>query len=619
MDTNFKLSKYQESILKTVKFGNGNILVDAKAGSGKTSTLLLISNTLFKQGKKCLFLAFNKAIVEELTVKVNNPNCTIKTIHSMGMSFIKSYLYKKHNTNYKLEVDNSKLREIVKTQYNKLCSARVSKFNRDLSDSDLKELHGQLISDLCNLVNFSRFYNVNHNIPGRTDWLIHKCCWYLNRHMDEMDNYQQVIINTIDEIKWKFEHPEVIDNVPTYYIDYTDMIYLPVYYDMSVPYSLKEYLDCILVDESQDLSVLQQLFVSKLNNGRNRFIFVGDTFQSIYGFAGADTKSISRIKKNFILEELPLNICYRCPENVIRLAQDLVPSIEWNKDREDKGTLKCIDREDMDSLLKPGDIIVGRKNKDLVELYSTYALNKQKSVKFKNKELVNKVVKEVEMTIKDYIRLYNKGMNVEYKLVDHMRKFSKVNNVNRTSDEYKTEENLYFKQCVDENLLEKQNICRSNHNLDYLDKCMEEYKEKGAYKYDKELTTTEYFEVIQDFIKEFKKQSSSILVKDLIAYISNFLQGNLYQDVPVLSTVHSMKGGEADNVFILDYPKFPYSVQGGDDAEQQELNLQYVAITRAKKNLYLVKIPIIDAEQQEKDIEANATCSQNVNKINNRK
>ena len=67
---NFKLSTYQENILNTVKSTNKNILVDAKAGSGKTSTLILISEAIQKQGNKCLFLAFNKHIVEELKGKM---------------------------------------------------------------------------------------------------------------------------------------------------------------------------------------------------------------------------------------------------------------------------------------------------------------------------------------------------------------------------------------------------------------------------------------------------------------------------------------------------------------------------------------------------------------------
>ena len=50
---------------------------------------------------------------------------------------------------------------------------------------------------------------------------------------------------------------------------------------------------------------------------------------------GADTKSIKNIRKNYTLSQLPLNISYRCPEKVIKLARTIVPDIDWNKTRSD--------------------------------------------------------------------------------------------------------------------------------------------------------------------------------------------------------------------------------------------------------------------------------------------
>ena len=97
--SDFELSSYQKNIMNFVSTQRGNLLVDAKAGSGKTSTLILIADELTKSGNKCLFLAFNKHIVEELQTKITNPNCLIKTVHSLGYSFIASYLYKKHGMN----------------------------------------------------------------------------------------------------------------------------------------------------------------------------------------------------------------------------------------------------------------------------------------------------------------------------------------------------------------------------------------------------------------------------------------------------------------------------------------------------------------------------------------
>ena len=593
MKESFELSNYQKEIIKYVREQKGNLLVDAKAGAGKTSTLLLIADEINKQNKKCLFLAFNKHIADEISKKINNPNnCMAKTIHSLGLSFIRSYLYRKHQTNYELVINTDKLREIVKDQYNKLCFDMIQKhYEQELPQEDLKKLHSDLISDLVLLCNFSRFYNINYKTPNSLKHLIFRFCWNLGDYMFDIPNYQQVVINSLDYTKYLFENPSFDENgTPIYQIDYVDMIYFPVYYDMYVPFGVKPYLDYILCDECQDVSILQQKFLQKLNTNNNRFIFVGDQKQAIYGFAGADTNSINNLKKNFVLKELPLNICYRCPENVIKITKSIVPEIEWNPLREDKGIVELIDYKDLKDKLQDGDVIIGRKNRDLLKIYRNFTLKQHRKIKFRNTELVNSLVNEIEVVIKEYIRLYNKCLNIDKEVNDYLDKY-KQDNKSYTEDELDKEKEYIIKQAITNNMNLQKPISRSKFNIDYLGLCMTEYKEQGAYKYEPENKQTEYYEVIESFIDDYKQTTASILVSDFIKYIKSFLTKGLNDNVPIISSIHTMKGGEADNIFIYDYPKFPYTFgKQGEDEKQQEVNLQYVALTRAKKNLYLIKV-----------------------------
>ena len=750
----YKLSKYQENILDKVHNTNNNLLVDAKAGSGKTSTLLLIANELKQQNKNCLFLAFNKSIVDELSQKIDPQNCLVKTLHSLGLSFIRSYLYKKHQTNYDINVNTSKVREIVTPIYKDYCLEKVEFFNSDLDKTNLNSLHRDYIDDFITIINFSRLYNVNYKKEGSLDWIINRFCWNLTTNTPGLNNYQDVVIKCIDKIKYLFEHPDFEDDKYIYELDYTDMIYFPVYYNMYVPYSLKQYLDCVLVDECvpgntfivtnkgkkpikflyklytqdrnrlnklqvrtyneqtkefefkhivsvtkkdvrdifqittdngnryratnnhlfltpngyvrldnlkinedylisgngslekvvkidfynkmrvydmevydnhnflisiitrktfddsvvvhncQDLSILQQYFIRQLDTGTNRYIFVGDRYQAIYGFAGADTHSVDNIKHNFNIEELPLNICYRCPENVIKLAQDIVPDITWNKDRSDKGLVKFIEKEKFKTMLQPRDLIIARKNKDLVEIYRTLVIEDKIQVKFRNQQLVNQIVKDLESCVKEYILRYNKGLNVDKYVYEKLDKFRIENRLIDLSKEeleknllYKNEKEKVVKKAIKENLKDK-TISKSNHNIYYLLKCMKEYKELGSFNYlerqvDKEkidILIYDYYKIIISFINEFKLTNTSILVQDFIMYLKRFLTSNTNLDVPILSSIHSMKGGEGDTVFIYNYPEFPYeSDRMSDEEKQQERNLMYVAITRAKQNLYLIK------------------------------
>lgn len=421
MNINYQLSKYQENILNFVQNEKGNLLVDAKAGSGKTSTLLLVADILNKQDKNCLFLAFNKSIVEELQNKIEDNNkCLVKTLHSLGLTFLKSYLYRKYKQDYVLNINTNKMRDLVKYFYEQCCMEDVIKANEDsLSLDEIKELHTNYISDLITLCDFCRLYYVNYKDSDAVKHLMFKCCMYIDKHYkDEIINYSEVVCNVLDTNIYQFENPEFNDKGQAIFnIDYTDMIYFPVLYNMNIPYSITGYLDIILVDEVQDLSILQQYFVKLLNTGYNRYIFVGDKKQAIYGFAGADSNSIDKIKQNFLVNELPLNICYRCPEKVIKLAQELVPEIEWNKARSDigdVGTVNILKYEQVFKVIKPGDILIGRRNKDLLHIFKDFSLNRKIKVKFKNLDIVKSIIKDLDIAIKGYILKYNKRFKCKF-------------------------------------------------------------------------------------------------------------------------------------------------------------------------------------------------------------
>lgn len=616
----FELSEYQKRILDFIKYENGNLLVDAKAGSGKTSTLVLIADEIIKQNKKCLFLAFNKSIVEELKTKIISDSCQIKTLHSLGLSFLRSFLYKKHGENYVIDIDqhDEQIKQEVEKLFEVYCRQDFNIANAEMGSDDRDDLYYNLLREVASMVNYSRLYNCNYHEPEQLYDLAPKLCWYLKDYEDYgMKRFPEIVEKVIDGIKESFENPVKDEaGIPHYRVTYTDMIYFPCLYKMRPPFSLRTFLDYVLIDETQDLSVLQQMFVKLFVGYNTRMIAVGDEKQAIYGFAGADTKSIKNLKKNFDLTELPLNICYRCPKNVIKLAQDMVPSIDWNHKREDDGIVDFIDDSNLKDKLQPGDVILARRNNDLVRLYKKLVLDEKISIKFKNQEMVTTIVNEIKKVIKEYIKRYNAYANVEkelYRLCDekgiNWRKDDK--HLSKTDKSFMQSK---YKELVKQNKQISKQICKSNYNIDYLKTCMDEYKEKGeyAFTYDgqKDNICVEYFDVIESLLEQYKQNESGILVNDFIVYTESFLKGNIYKEVPILSSIHMMKGGEADNVFIIDYPRFPYIYSNQtEDAQQQEKNLQYVALTRPKKNLYLCRISRCRNRETEEDIDRlNTKC-----------
>ena len=597
----FEPSNYQKSILNYIDSSNGNLLVDAKAGSGKTSTLCLIADKIIAQDKKCLFLAFNKSIVEELQSRIISDNVQIKTLHSLGLTFLRSYLYKKHGENYVIDVDqhDDRIKDWVQDSFARNCDTEFRIANSELSDPDFKDLLGDVLREISQMVNYSRLYNANYHDYEQIYKLAPRLCWNLKNWDDiGLKDFPKVIEEVIDKIKYEFENPELDSfGKPIYKVGYTDMIYFPCLYRMNIPWATRQYLDFVLVDETQDLSVLQQMFLKLLINFNTRLIAVGDEKQSIYAFAGADTKSIQNLKKNFALNELPLNICYRCPENVIKVAQDIVPEIDWNHKRYDKGEVKFLDEIDLAINIKANDVILARRNNDLVRLYKKLVLDDKISVKFKNTEMVTTIVNEIKRVIKEYIKRYNQCLNVEkelYRLCEEANIDWKQSDEKMSKSDREYMQNT-FKRLVKNAKTLKKPISKSNYTVDYLLDCMKEYKEEGDYSfvYDgmQDNVLAEYYDVVESLINNYKENCASILVKDLEVYIDSFLKGNINKEAPILSSIHMMKGGEADNVYIYDYPRFPYVYSSQtEDAQQQEKNLQYVALTRPKKNLYLLRI-----------------------------
>ena len=121
-------------------------------------------------------------------------------------------------------------------------------------------------------------------------------------------------------------------------IDFSDMIWMPLKHGLQFPQ-----FDFVFIDEAQDTNatrrevakrmlkqgndnVVQEAFAVALKKGR--LIAVGDRHQAIYGFTGADNDALDILKKEFNAAELPLSTCFRCSKSVIRHAQSIVPHIQ---------------------------------------------------------------------------------------------------------------------------------------------------------------------------------------------------------------------------------------------------------------------------------------------------
>ncbi len=314
-----------------------------------------------------------------------------------------------------------------------------------------------------------------------------------------------------------------------YLKDYTDMI------EKFIVSKLCPKYDVVFIDEAQDLSPIQWKMFDLLKKNSKHVILAGDDDQAIYGWAGADVKRFQQEPA----KEIVLPQSYRVPKQVQHIADNILSRIpedrrikkEW-KARDVDGNVHPVMTLSDVPLYKGNWLILARYNDRLIKLKP---------------------------------ELREMGIYFEYK--------------NRKS--YKTR--LYdaiqnFTRWTNGSLL---SISECRDLFEYLGK---DFPQKEERMYDlKEFG----YSHTQRWYEIFETEPEDSL------YIRDMLQSGekLSEEARVkLSTIHSAKGGEAENVLlILDNTKtIREAVDKSPDKEDEENRIWYVGVTRAKQNLYIM-------------------------------
>ena len=386
-DFGFTPSPYQEKIFDFIVHGNGNAVISAKAGSGKTSTCVTAIK-LIKPKNKVMFLAFNKSIAEELSQKLKDyPNVEVRTSHSLGFAIIRK------NVEGEVELDEFKYRRYIKSNISGLTTIDVTLTKNQLYN---------YIESICALVDFARF-----NLAQTAEEVKSLAVKYdVPIFFDECD----VVIKVLEWGKTELNS-----------IDYADMVWLPVELSMNARAFQKDF---IFIDECQDQSLMSiELFLKCFKRG-TRFIAVGDEDQCINTFCGSSEEAFQYMKDYPKTSQFDLPICYRCPKTVVELAKTLVPDIECREDAP-KGDIieKC-----WTSSLRSGDMVLCRSKAPLLKVY-TKLLRKGIQCHIKGQDIgtnLKKLIEEVDIeelntNLKSdgvFVRLYDNLFEIRNKLME---------------------------------------------------------------------------------------------------------------------------------------------------------------------------------------------------------
>lgn len=336
-------SSNQEAVYSAWTSTDSNLLLQAVAGSGKSTTLIgILERTPFRT----LFLAFNKSIQEEMQSKINNKGLIqgkALTIHSLGLTSI-TQAYGRN-----VVVNKSKNWDLIK---------HLEKCNKRLYRNLIWEDKAKINITLIEMNDISRLFMT-----------------------DDMDEIFEFMRN-MD--KFYYEHPDLLAlweefkeiREATYSgikkeIDFVDMIFLPVREKLYIPVA-PVYL---LIDEAQDLNLAQHLFIDLLLNQGDiqKWVAVGDRNQSIYGFSGAYGTSFDLFKQKENVIELPLGVCYRCPSLIIDEANKVYNVMEGFKEEEG-----IVDVVISSYDIQDGSMVICRNTDPLIKLYFQLISQKKK-------------------------------------------------------------------------------------------------------------------------------------------------------------------------------------------------------------------------------------------------
>jgi DNA helicase-2/ATP-dependent DNA helicase PcrA len=481
----FEPSKFQEAIFQFVKTGSGDGIVSAVAGSGKTTTLEHAARLV--KGK-ALFCAFSKLIATVLQERLKGTTMTAITIHSLGYGILRD------GTGRRFEIKEQKYRMLAKNW---------------LSKSSNQTLVYEIDRPLATLIKMCNFARLTMTNIFRDDDLILMCTRFNIPCEPKLFPAVRTLLKQGEELAMKTVGQ----------IDFTDMLYLPLKLNLTP----KIKYDWVFVDECQDLNTAQRELVLKVRSAGGRMLFVGDPYQAIMGFAGADTASYHMIKEITGAKEFPLSVCYRCPKEHIAMAKQLVPQIEAASFMPDGVVNFESDDSQLVEVVQEGDLIMCRRNAPLI------------------KHCLRMIRRRVPARVR--------GRDVGKELADLVRMIGENCSYAGLPEAVKVWEGVQYSVLTARDASEAQ-FEQLSDKAEALLECYAGFTEARS-------------------AEALAAQIESIFADDTASIW--------------LSSVHRAKGLEAPRTFILEFDRLGKPFKGATPEEaQQELNLLYVGLTRCK-------------------------------------
>ncbi len=435
------------------------------------------------------------------------------------------------------------------------------------------------------------------------------------------DYYREKIGNVFNEYEKRLKEANALD--------FDDLILKTVDIlrtndEVRLEYSKK--FKYVFVDEYQDVNDIQYKFIKLISSYYNNITVVGDENQSIYAFRGANLENILNFENDFKgAKVIYLNENYRSTSAILNAANHLIVNnfqkykrnLFTSRESDVPVLFANLNNNNEEAFFVANKIeelnMDGEKYNDIAILYRTNAQSRNFEDIFIRNSIPYEIIgglrfyerKEVKDVIA-YLRLYSNP----YDTVSFERI---INTPRRGVGDKGLQEFLNSKTYTGEDFF---NIIRNSNNkkaADFGNKMIEIMDNKNLNLFERVqaivdgsgyLSALRASNLVEDesrvqnieeflhFADEYSKSHEDANLEDFLTEISllSDIDGKTEDDKITMMTVHSSKGLEFKNVFVvgLEEGLFPSSRSMDSEEEvEEERRLMYVAITRAKERLYL--------------------------------
>ena len=562
---------------------DGPILVLAGPGAGKTTMLLHRIRNLSKiiDPAHILTITFSKNQAIDMEERYDGKETNFMTIHAFCYLIIRNYLKKNNRSLRLLETDD------LYSKYDLIRNIYYRLNNKKITNEDLKEF----FKDISYMKNAMLNENYLKNSKVKECVKIYRA----------YENFK----------------------IKNFYIDFDDMQVIAlklIENDKNLLNSIRNKYRYIQVDEGQDTSLIQFRIIEKIASPNNNLMIVADDDQSIYSFRASDISYLLNFKNIYPESKtIILNENHRSGKNIVDISSRFIDKNNFRY-KKDLYTNNTFDSN-----------ITIKSFKNVYDQYKFIRKNvttdDKCAILFRNNIQALNIISffmedgiDFNLKISDPYFLESKIIEDFFDIIEFSNDFSKT----------EIFKEVYYKIGT---FLSKDDIVKLefkpiNQNIFdfYYSSEIDDYKIDALIKTEKELKHIRnlilskkisfiykylgYKSYISNFSKRYKEEvvNKDLFVESLINFTKDLNDKKEFEDKVnklnryinnnnsniILSSIHKSKGLEYDKVFVINLNENEFPMIGdGDDYNknlEEERRVMYVAMTRAKKDLFLLYI-----------------------------